>query len=235
MLLLLIKIIHTVMTKRKMPIKESNQKDSNDTLTNLKHGITIEKVSVVVNILLVIMTIFAINNSNKANETSQAALTELIKKDSSDDTKSDFDKKSLMAQNRAYIFINTVNLNHISGDSFQVDVNVKNSGKTPGYDFQSAKIIRTKKNDDIGSDSLWLSQKYYTSGKSVIGSDQDQDLIQSQPFTLKENNILKLNLYLIFKMQYFDIYGEEHRTRMYAVYDIRHKKFVKCKNFNDNY
>lgn len=149
----------------------------------------------------------------------------------------DFYKKSVMAQSRAYIMINTVTLVPLPDNNFQVNISVKNLGKTPAYEIQASKIIFIKNNEEFYGDTLWISQKYYLSNSSVLGPDKEQQLLNPQTLRINGEDALLDNnttfLYVLLRMHYFDIYGNQHRTRMYAVYNTKFKTFINCKKYND--
>ena len=149
----------------------------------------------------------------------------------------DFYKRSVMAQSRAYVMINTITLVTLPNNNIQVNIIVKNVGKTPAYEIHVGKIIFIKNNEEFYGDTLWISQKYYLDNPSVLGPDKEQQLLNLQPFPINGEDALQDNnttfLYVLLRMHYLDIYGTQHRTRMYAVYNTKFKTFIYCKKYND--
>lgn len=148
-----------------------------------------------------------------------------------------FYKESFQLQNRAYLVVNTLNISYISSDSIKIDLELKNVGKTPAKNVRAKMMVAFSENENT-VDTNWITQKYFGENPSVIGTEQTSSYSKTTNIIkyVKSDFINhKIDFFVMFKVQYFDVFGIEHRTRLFTINQYGEKDFGICNKYNDYY
>lgn len=168
----------------------------------------------------------------------QAEMTERIAR--INDTTSQFTFESLVAQNRAYIIVETMENFDMWIDSPVIfKFRVTNIGSTPAYNLQWDMVLFFDSNE-TWLDSSWINSDNYTDYPHTIGAGRKLDMNTKSIFKV-DNKLAaafeqeKTRLYSAIKIRYFDFYGIEHRTRVFVSRKFSDKEFLQCDVYNDQY
>lgn len=148
-----------------------------------------------------------------------------------------FYKESFQLQNRAYLVVNTLDISYISDDSIKIDLGLKNVGKTPANNVRAKIVVCVSENENM-VDTNWINQKYFGETPSVIGTEQTSQYSKATNIIKYFKNDFinhKISFFVMFKVQYFDVFGIEHRTRLFAINKYGEKDFGTCNKYNDFY
>ena len=133
--------------------------------------------------------------------------------------------------------VNTLNISYVSNDSIRIDLELKNVGKTPANNVRAKMMVSFSENENM-ADTNWINQKYFGDTQSVIGTEQTSPYTKTTDiFKYVKNDFInhKISFFVMFKVQYFDVFGIEHRTRLFAINKYGEKDFGICNKYNDSY
>lgn len=140
-------------------------------------------------------------------------------------------------QNRAYVIVDTIAPFKITQDTiYRNKITIKNIGKTPAYNVQFLPAILFHYREQDVDTSFFQADFHPYHPKDVIGADrQIVDLtpqFKTRPLDFQDFITGKVTLFVLIKISYTDVFGEKHKTVVFAKRQYNEQFFTYCDKFN---
>ncbi|MBM3405459.1 MAG: hypothetical protein FJY10_11305 [Bacteroidetes bacterium] len=139
---------------------------------------------------------------------------------------------------RAYIAIESFQVDTITDDFIQYHINLVNTGKTPANNVISWSVIKPDGTGVYNNEILDVENSVSASSSTTHGNGLKFKIIFASPIFIKKDVLVAVksgvvDLYIFGIIKYYDVFGEQHRTRFCYLCNIGRKSYSTYEKYND--